>query len=54
MSHSEKIYEQMVQQNKKALEIGLLCLSHGITKQDIFKLIHENNDLKMKKEIEKE
>jgi hypothetical protein len=54
MSHSERIYEQMVKQNKKALELGMFCLSHGITKQDIFKLIDRNNDLALKKESEKD
>ena len=49
-THSERIYEQMVEQKKKALELGKFCLSHGITKADIFKIIDERNDQTMRKE----
>lgn len=51
-THSERIYEQMVSQKKKALEIGMFCLANGITKADIFRIIDEKNDQAMRKEEE--
>lgn len=51
-TYSEKIYAQMVEQKRKALELGKFCLSHGITKADLFKILDERNDKYLKKEEE--
>lgn len=45
-THSEKILEQMKEQNRKAYEIGMLCLKYGVTKADIFEIVSKKSENK--------